>query len=838
MCGDGDAQDIGYAPIARGAGSYLPDMSNHAVQAREVETQFVSSLYGSGSTRPVHVQEVTLGEGHARVVKGFYARHMEMQKTFCRLHQGHGQSYGMAAPSNFDAQVCSCSEPNVRDVAKALVPSLSNRERTMLDFDDVIEFVEDVVRAGFTRIEKAVFPVGKHGKVVTQHVGDRSGNIDVHFHPSGGGDPVHLGTATDHHSARKIAIKHSNAIMGSGGSPTPQQKEAAAVEISPGWHALAGGHTPAGEHAGRSSVGSAPTGGPKTTVGSPKARSQSGSEVKPKITFSGARTPSGETGAHPISVKKGASEIEMPTDYSPRQSRQERGTHGYTKPQAQAPQKEIEMPEDDSPRRNLAARDAARATKFADALTGPGPSASRRPSGGNVPPKPGVQPAGSPLSYMGMPTKPRVPQDPYADAKPPKGTPQVGKQSKPAATPQVPSMSTMPKKTEASSPRVSYKALDSITRLTKALDEIEKGPDRPRVVGKQAFDLQEAGYRTVRAPGGNKTLVGTGPTAPPIPKGYAASQGGQSPPGGWPKEKTAAPAQKVQSGPKVKVESARSVPKAAPRQEIAGGYKPMSQTNPKTEATQPRVSYKALDSVARLTKAIDEISKGGGDAPKAHPAQGTVTHADGTRMQYMHEKQATPGPVSRAKFAAKNPGPIRLDSDRAAAPSSGTFSPTVMVPAPRPSVGAVIGSGQGQREKPWYNKNKTDIFGKAEGDAAVPHVSHFKSPHGSYKVESNHSTGEHVVHYTPKTQAKQLSRRDDHISSAPAQSVRMKSHEHAVKMAQIHAFVNNHDGEHTHATLHENHVTLHPRPDGPGVTGHDEPEHVSSMKQARDTLGY
>lgn len=773
MCGDGDAQDIGYAPIARGAGSYLPDMSNHAVQAREVETQFVSSLYGSGSTRPVHVQEVTLGEGHARVVKGFYARHMEMQKTFCRLHQGHGQSYGMAAPSNFDAQVCSCSEPNVRDVAKALVPSLSNRERTLLDFDDVIEFVEDVVRAGFTRIEKAVFPVGQHGKIVTQHVGNKSGHIDVHFHPAGGGDPVHLGTATDHHNARKIAIKHSNALMGSGGSPTAQQKEAAAVEIAPGWHALAG------EQSGRSSGGSAHTGGPKTKVSSPKAMSQSGSEVKPKITFSGARTRSGETGAHPISVKKGASrgdlfgkagDIEMPEEYVGRTPRASSGSprppSEQKAPSKPTASKEIEMPSEDakSPAHMATvarqeARDKKTGASFADALTGPGPSASRRPSGGNVPPKPGVQPAGSPLSYMGMPTKPRVPQDPYADAKPPKGQPRVAAQSKPAATPQVPSMSSMPKKTEASMPRVSYKALDSIKRLTKAIGEIEKGePDAPRVVGKQAFDLQEAGYRTVRAPGGNKTLVGAGPTAPPIPKGYAASQGGQSPPGGWPK--TAAPAQKVQSGPKVKVESAQSVPKAAPRQEIAGGYKPMSQTNPKTEATQPRVSYKALDSIGRLTKAIGEIEKAG----------------------------KTP------EEQVGRPLPKALDSAE------------------------------------WLTK--------AEGDAAVPHVSHFKSPHGSYKVESNHSTGEHVVHYTPKTQAKQLSRRDDHISSAPAQSVRMKSHEHAVKMAQIHAFVNNHDGEHTHATLHENHVTLHPRPDGPGVTGGNDPEHVSSMKQARDTLGY
>ena len=550
MCGDGDAQDIGFAPIARGAGKYLPDMSNHSVQAREVETQFVSDLYGSGSTRPVKFQEVKLNEGHSLLVKSYYDRYMEMQRTMCRLHQGHGQSYGMAAPSNFDAQVCSCSNPSTRDMAKSLVPQLGNRERTMLEFEDIVEFVEDVVRAGFQRIEKAVFPAGKYGKFVTSHVGDKSGTgmlressgrMHVHFHPADGSEPVHVGTSASPAYAKKLINGHQDRMFRDGGNPPKQlmgsdekskdYRKPAQIEAIEEHRPSAGGggsssgvpksglrqflagtseghtlrHQPSEsgavtkpvktktgaaalsmekalswKHEGDTMHAKAPHGTYQVKQGRMKQSGRAPADARHKLLYSPA-SGGGQRllGYHPDQgsartaarahngkqsseggVEKAEAEIQMPVDYVGR-DRREAAT-------PKASSKHIEMPVDTSPRQ------ARQAKQFADALTGGSPSASRRPSGGDVSPKPGVQPAGSPLKYMGMPTSPRVPQDPYADPKPPKGQPRVGKQSKPAASPKVPTMSASGKKEERSSERVSYKALDSIARLTKALDEITK----------------------------------------------------------------------------------------------------------------------------------------------------------------------------------------------------------------------------------------------------------------------------------------------------------------------------------------------------------------------------
>jgi len=615
MCGDGDAQDIGFAPIARGAGKYLPDMSNHSVQAREVETQFVSDLYGSGSTRPVKFQEVKLNEGHSLLVKSYYDRYMEMQRTMCRLHQGHGQSYGMAAPSNFDAQVCSCSNPSTRDMAKSLVPQLGNRERAMLEFEDVVEFVEDVVRAGFQRIEKAVFPAGKYGKFVTSHVGDKSGTgmlressgrMHVHFHPADGSEPVHVGTSASPAYAKKLINGHQDRMFRDGGNPPKQlmgsdekskdYRKPAQIEAIEEHRPSAGGggsssgvpksglrqflagtseghtlrHQPSEsgavtkpvktktgaaalsmekalswKHEGDTMHAKAPHGTYQVKQGRMKQSGRAPADARHKLLYSPA-SGGGQRllGYHPDQgsartaarahngkqdVRKGpyidstapggpgrggpkpgqAPNVTVgPTSVrhfklrsqernTPRDVRASATPTDQVKPSRQhvvdqswgggsipnpSPQPrrsgqgavwsyskaEIQMPVDASPRQ------ARQAKQFADALTGGSPSASRRPSGGDVSPKPGVQPAGSPLKYMGMPTSPRVPQDPYADPKPPKGQPRVGKQSKPAASPKVPTMSASGKKEERSSERVSYKALDSIARLTKALDEITK----------------------------------------------------------------------------------------------------------------------------------------------------------------------------------------------------------------------------------------------------------------------------------------------------------------------------------------------------------------------------
>jgi hypothetical protein len=146
-CGDGDAPNIGYAPLVRGAGSYLPDMNNHGAHAPEIDPQHVGGLYGSGSTRPVEIRQVSLGEEHVHFVKSFLERHSEMQKSQCLRCSMRG-THG-TAPANTDPQACSCKPVSADVVAKALVARLSNADRARVPLDAVTEWVRDVAKAGF-----------------------------------------------------------------------------------------------------------------------------------------------------------------------------------------------------------------------------------------------------------------------------------------------------------------------------------------------------------------------------------------------------------------------------------------------------------------------------------------------------------------------------------------------------------------------------------------------------------------------------------------------------------------------------------------------------------------
>jgi len=147
-CGDGDAQDIGYAPIARGAGSYLPDMSNHGAHAPEVGAQGTSELYGAGSTRPVTFHQVSLGEEHVHLVKSIVGRHTELQKSQCLLCSMRGARGGAVRP-DIGFQSCTCAPIQATDVAKTLVSRMSNAQRVGVSFDDLAQWVRDVAKAGF-----------------------------------------------------------------------------------------------------------------------------------------------------------------------------------------------------------------------------------------------------------------------------------------------------------------------------------------------------------------------------------------------------------------------------------------------------------------------------------------------------------------------------------------------------------------------------------------------------------------------------------------------------------------------------------------------------------------
>ena len=255
LCGDGEMAEVGYAPLARGGGAYLPDMSNHDAQAPEVETQFVSEMYGAGSTRPVQVQQVSLGEEHVHFIKSMVADHTALQRSMCRLCNNRN-AIG-TAPSNFGVQVCTCEPIAARDVAKALAPRLNNLQRSVMSLDDVVAFVYDVAKAGFkTPLEKATFyhPSGRYD--VTP-AGNGKGEHHVDFHPHGGGQTARVGTFESRGAARRGAEAHAQRFA-----------------------------------VGSNSTGTAKPS--KTVVGGPDAK-------KRAITFSGAHQ--GDTGAHPVSIK-------------------------------------------------------------------------------------------------------------------------------------------------------------------------------------------------------------------------------------------------------------------------------------------------------------------------------------------------------------------------------------------------------------------------------------------------------------------------------------------------------------------------------------------------------
>lgn len=166
LCGDGQAQDIGYAPIARGAGTYLHDMTAHVARpGHEIDPQASSALHGVGSTRPVQFKQVSLGEEHVHIVKSIVTQHKAMQESMCRLCKSRG-AIGMA-PANVAVQVCTCEPIEARTVAKSLMSQLSNRERSRVTLDEATQFVYDVAEAGFELpVEKAI-DHEKHSHIVT-----------------------------------------------------------------------------------------------------------------------------------------------------------------------------------------------------------------------------------------------------------------------------------------------------------------------------------------------------------------------------------------------------------------------------------------------------------------------------------------------------------------------------------------------------------------------------------------------------------------------------------------------------------------------------------------------
>lgn len=215
-CGDdGSMADIGYAPIARGAGSYLPDMNTHGAHAPEAGPQEVSDLYGSGPNRPVTFQEVSLGEEHVRFVKSMFTNHVKLQQSMCRLCKSIG-TIG-AAPANTDPQSCTCEPIAARDIAKSLMQRLSNRERSVVDLEDATAFVYEVIK-GPNGLAKGTF-YHAHGKYEVTSSGKGDGKQHVDYHPKSGGEPTRIGTYPDRNAARAALNEHGKRFAaGTGGT--------------------------------------------------------------------------------------------------------------------------------------------------------------------------------------------------------------------------------------------------------------------------------------------------------------------------------------------------------------------------------------------------------------------------------------------------------------------------------------------------------------------------------------------------------------------------------------------------------------------------------------------
>lgn len=204
-CGDGDAADIGYAPIARGAGTYLGDMSNHGAHAPEVGDQEASDLTGSGSVRPVIFQQVSLGEEHVHFAKSYIAQHDTLQKSMCRLCK----SVNMLGTthSNIGPQVCTCETISAQTVAKALAGKLNNLEQSILSMNDLVAFVYACAKSNFNpAIVKGTF-YHQHGKYEVHAAG--GGDQHVDFHPRGGGKVTRVATVGSHREARRTAELHA-----------------------------------------------------------------------------------------------------------------------------------------------------------------------------------------------------------------------------------------------------------------------------------------------------------------------------------------------------------------------------------------------------------------------------------------------------------------------------------------------------------------------------------------------------------------------------------------------------------------------------------------------------
>jgi len=142
LCGDGDNQVAGYAPLDGQApsdpGSFAdPGRANANVDQLQM----------------VPMSLTVLGDEHAEMAKSIHDELDRPQKMCCPLHQNSGVAKSYNA--SVGAVVCQCKRIASKSVAQKLWKALENKERVHLTFNDVVFFVRGI-RKGMTPFDIAI----------------------------------------------------------------------------------------------------------------------------------------------------------------------------------------------------------------------------------------------------------------------------------------------------------------------------------------------------------------------------------------------------------------------------------------------------------------------------------------------------------------------------------------------------------------------------------------------------------------------------------------------------------------------------------------------------------
>ena len=144
LCGDGDAPDMGYSPVA----AQRPSMPGSFAPLAQVGKPGQSNdapveNYRGGASTEVPITVSVLGAAHVGLVKSIVNEREVLMRSVCALHQSLAKSSGQFS-LQYVQQSCTCNPVSDIEVAKALVPLLSNADRQWLTAEEIVFFVKSV----------------------------------------------------------------------------------------------------------------------------------------------------------------------------------------------------------------------------------------------------------------------------------------------------------------------------------------------------------------------------------------------------------------------------------------------------------------------------------------------------------------------------------------------------------------------------------------------------------------------------------------------------------------------------------------------------------------------